>query len=468
MDNTLLLPESLTMTDNMIEVGKTWDSVADGRMAVEEWAVANGRSYQVLKSTKKQWIAGCRDAECAFGIRITFSTALNVATLVVSVPHTCPAANHGGWRGGRPGMIRWSNEDTRKIVDWLSERDEQGVSRNLDEWNKGKKELAAQRMLKATGLISKAGVNKAKALSKITGTGVIGVNQRKTSNRITEMLRCFNRMRTEAKNAGWGKDPIDHQLPLIEEDYGGISIGEHILSKCWWYYDFDVLFGDSPTVESPGFGKSAASDREAGFEDPLVIGSGEGAGKHEPEGFDADFWHEADGGEDRQGSDAEAQDGQELDLDSDFATVCLNEALAKISSQHASVTNTPEKLTRSLSRRRAQRSTRDLTTRPPSSRTQPQAISSWGDTRAIIPKKPTPKKRLHDDSPSEREADVGTKKRRGQKGEDADRSLEERRLEAEIRQQDRQHQLLMGKQEEVNLRLKLELEKLKTSPRWGT
>lgn len=168
--NILLLRETLSMTDNMIEVGKTWDSVADGKKAVEQWAVANGLSYQVLKSTKKQWVAGCRAAECAFGIRIAFSTGLCIATLTISVPHTCPAATHYGWSSGRR-FIRWSDEDTKQIVDWLSERDEEGVLRNLDEWRKGRRDSAAQRMLKATGLIRKAGVNKAKALSKITGMG---------------------------------------------------------------------------------------------------------------------------------------------------------------------------------------------------------------------------------------------------------------------------------------------------------
>ena len=161
----------LSMTDNMIEVGQTWDSVADGRLAVEQWAVANGLSYQVHKSNKKQWVAGCRDTECNFGIRITFSTRLRIASLTIFVPHTCPAATHQAWSSrGRP-IIRWSDEDTKKIVDWLSARDEQGVLRNQDEWSKGRQDNAAQKMLKATGLILKAGVNKAKAISKITGTG---------------------------------------------------------------------------------------------------------------------------------------------------------------------------------------------------------------------------------------------------------------------------------------------------------
>lgn len=319
--------------------------------------------------------------------------------------------------------------------------------------------------------------------------GKSGFNKTKTSNKITEMFRCFNRMRTEAKNAGWGKDPTDHQLPLIKDNYGGVSIGEHILSKCWWYYDFDVLFGDNPTVTSPDLIESGASDRET-FEDLMGMGSGEGA---QPEGFDAKSWHEGDRGEDRPGGEVEVEDRQELELDDDFATECLNEALAKISSQQTSVTKQPEKKARSLPSRRTQRSTRDLTT---GSRT-PQAVSSRKKPRALTQTKLTPKRRrptYKDDSQSEREGDewesgaVGNKKRRGpgnqkflsvgdaavdvEQTQDAGRlraeELEERRFEAEMRQKDQRHQLLMGKQEEVNLRLKLELEKLKTNPRWST
>ncbi|MCJ1423794.1 hypothetical protein MMC29_001679 [Sticta canariensis] len=470
------------MTDNMIEVGKTWDSVADGKMAVEQWAVANGLSYQVLKSNKKQWVAGCKDVECTFGIRITFSTRLRIAALTIYVPHTCPAATHYGWSSGGRAIIRWSDEDTKQIVDWLSERDEQGVLRNLDEWSKGRRDSAVQRMLKATGLIRKAGVNKAKALSKII-----------------EMIRGFKRMRTEAKNAGWGRNPVDHKLPLSKEDCGSVSIGEHILSKCWWYYDFDVLFGDNLSVTSPDLIESGTSDREAGLERPMDVGSGEGASGHEgaePEGFDVKSWHEGDRGEDRQGSEDEVEDRQELELDNDFATECLNEALAKISSQQTSVTNRSEKMAGSLPSRRAQRSTRDLTTRPTGSRT-PQAFSSWRETRALTQMKMTPKRRrstYNDDSQSEREGDdcashaVGNKKRRGpgsqnfltggeaavdvEQTQDAGRSraeeLEERRFEAEMSQKDQHYQLLMGKQEETNLRLRLELEKLKNNPRWST
>lgn len=322
--------------------------------------------------------------------------------------------------------------------------------------------------------------------------GKSGVNKKKTSNKITEMIRGFKRIRTKAKNAGWGKDPMDHQLPLIRENYGGLSIGEHILSKCWWYYDFDVLFGDKPSVTSPDPIESGASDGEAGLEGPMDVGRGEGSGGHEgaePEGFDAKSWHEGDGGEDRQGGEDEVEDRQELELDNDFATECLNEALAKISSQHTSVTNRPEKMAGSLPSRRTQRSTKDLTTRPTGSRT-PQALSSWRETRALTQMKFTPKRRrppYNDDSQSEREGDdwasraVGSKKRRGpgnqnflsvgeaaidvEQTQDAGRSraeeLEERRFEAEMRQKDQHYELLMRKQEEVNLRLRLELQKLK-------
>ena len=69
----------------------------------------------------------------------------------------------------RSTTIKWNNTDARQIISWLSERDRDGVRHNLDEWNKGNKQHAAEKMLRVTGLIKKAGVDKRKACDKIKG-----------------------------------------------------------------------------------------------------------------------------------------------------------------------------------------------------------------------------------------------------------------------------------------------------------
>ncbi|MCJ1427740.1 hypothetical protein MMC29_005645, partial [Sticta canariensis] len=62
----------------------------------------------------------------------------------------------------RSTTVKWNNADTKQIISWLSERDGEGVRYNLDEWNKRNKQHAAKKMLRVTGLISKAGVDKKK------------------------------------------------------------------------------------------------------------------------------------------------------------------------------------------------------------------------------------------------------------------------------------------------------------------
>lgn len=69
----------------------------------------------------------------------------------------------------RSATVKWNDTDARQIVSWLSERDRAGVRHNLDDWNKGNKQHAAEKMLRVTGLSSKAGVDKRKACDKIKG-----------------------------------------------------------------------------------------------------------------------------------------------------------------------------------------------------------------------------------------------------------------------------------------------------------
>lgn len=50
-----------------------------------------------------------------------------------------------------------------------SSSDGNGVRQNLDDWNTGNKQHTAEKMLRVTGLASKAGVDKEKASDKIKG-----------------------------------------------------------------------------------------------------------------------------------------------------------------------------------------------------------------------------------------------------------------------------------------------------------
>ena len=60
----------------------------------------------------------------------------------------------------RSVTIKWNDADTRQIINWLLEQDRESVCHNLNDWNKRNKQHAAEKMLHATGLVNKAGVDK--------------------------------------------------------------------------------------------------------------------------------------------------------------------------------------------------------------------------------------------------------------------------------------------------------------------
>ena len=98
------------MTDSVIKIGKTWDCLADGRMAVLRWAVDNGLSYEVKKADRQKWLAVCRNTDiCDFRIRINMSKKLHIAKLTVFVPHTCPSITHYAWRSANSVKVLASN-----------------------------------------------------------------------------------------------------------------------------------------------------------------------------------------------------------------------------------------------------------------------------------------------------------------------------------------------------------------------
>lgn len=107
----------ITMTDNAIKVGSSWDSIAEGRMAVFRWALDYGLSFEVKKADKQKWLAVCRKAAiCSFRIRISLSRKHHIAKLTVFVPHTCPADTHDGWRAANSVKVLASNPLTVAAV----------------------------------------------------------------------------------------------------------------------------------------------------------------------------------------------------------------------------------------------------------------------------------------------------------------------------------------------------------------
>lgn len=149
--------------------------------------------------------------------------------------------------------VRWNDEETRKIITWLSERDEEGI-RNLDSWitggRKGSKQVVAKKMLIATGLITRPGVTSIKAAAKIR-----------------VMIDRYKYQRMQVERAGWSVDPRCHE-ELVNTTAGRASIKQHILSNVWWYYQLDDLFHRPANVD-------AACNVESEVPEPDRVGSQE-------------------------------------------------------------------------------------------------------------------------------------------------------------------------------------------------
>lgn len=79
----------------------------------------------------------------------------------------------------RSVTVKQNNADTRQIIKWLLEQDRESVCHNLNDWNKKNKQHAAEKMLHATGLFNKAGVDKKKTCDKIKSISYVTLNMEK-------------------------------------------------------------------------------------------------------------------------------------------------------------------------------------------------------------------------------------------------------------------------------------------------
>lgn len=78
----------------------------------------------------------------------SYSLYLSLSAVTIIAPQAAPAPPApSDLTGSRSATIKWNEADTKPIVSWLSERDGGGVRHNLDEWNKGNKQHAAEKML---------------------------------------------------------------------------------------------------------------------------------------------------------------------------------------------------------------------------------------------------------------------------------------------------------------------------------
>ena len=153
----------------------------------------------------------------------------------------------------REPAIRWSSTDTAAITSWFCHRDRKGVAINYHSWTTENHLEQADRMLIDTELHLKPRVTKKKAADKLV-----------------DMIKLYKDWRGKAVNtSSWGLDEEGHAKNYLEDGKEtGLTIKAFLLKKCPWYYAFDSLYGDHPTVNPAGLVESGQPSRRHGREVP--------------------------------------------------------------------------------------------------------------------------------------------------------------------------------------------------------
>ena len=99
------------------------------------------------------------------------------------------------------------------------------------------------------------------------GQTKLGVTKEKTRDKIGSMIALYKTWRNKADETGWGLDVTCHDQ--VMENTRGNTIREVLIQKCPWYYQFEEIMGDSPTVSPPFLMESGHEDRETNVQDEL-------------------------------------------------------------------------------------------------------------------------------------------------------------------------------------------------------
>ncbi|MCJ1470502.1 hypothetical protein MMC07_009148, partial [Pseudocyphellaria aurata] len=131
-------------------------------------------------------------------------------------------------------VFKWAPEEITTIVNWLSERDEEGLLSNLLSYLRGNKSAAARRLIRDTNIdVSKPEATDAKVRDKMAN-----------------MMATHKTWRQNAEASGWGVDVTAHDgLLSTTSDQGSVQV--FLKTNCLWYYEFEKLFGTNPSVAPP-------------------------------------------------------------------------------------------------------------------------------------------------------------------------------------------------------------------------
>ena len=96
------------------------------------------------------------------------------------------------------------------------------------------------------------------------------VTKKKAADKLVDMIKLYKDWRGKAVNtSGWGLDEEGHAKNYLEDGKEtGLTIKAFLLKNCPWYYAFDGLYGDHPTVNPAGLVESGQPARRHGREVP--------------------------------------------------------------------------------------------------------------------------------------------------------------------------------------------------------
>lgn len=61
------------------------------------------------------------------------------------------------------------------------------------------------------------------------------------------MIKCYKDMRVTADRTGWGTEEIHHKEQELSWD-SSLTVKDHILKKCPWFYEFEISFTNIPAL----------------------------------------------------------------------------------------------------------------------------------------------------------------------------------------------------------------------------
>lgn len=113
---------------------------------------------------------------------------------------------------------------------------------NLNFYQKGNKSDAARKLIIDTKL----------------NTEKPDASKEKVRDKISQMIKTYKETRALADATGWGVEPTKHEM--VANNTHGETIKEVIIKKCFYYYDFEDVMGDSPTISPPFLVESIRSN----------------------------------------------------------------------------------------------------------------------------------------------------------------------------------------------------------------